>query len=144
MASPSPLVLAPAVAVYINGKSYGLVYDMSFGSDTPRKKVKAIDILQVLELVPTGVDINCSLTVYRLRGGGGIEGAGMAAPMPDIPNENYFTVTLVDLVTKFIIFQSNTCSVESQRWNVAVKQYLMGQVSFSCLNWSNELIPVNG
>lgn len=139
----SPLISAPGVAVLINGKPYGLVYEISFNSNTPRKRVKSIDILQALELIPLDVEISCSMGIYRLRGGGGIEGPGMTAPVPDISRENYFSVTLVDLATKFIIFQATQCSIESQSWSVGVKQFLVGRISWSTLSWSNEVVSLS-
>jgi hypothetical protein len=140
----SPLVSAPGVACYINGKVFGLVYDFSFNSATPRKKIKSIDVLQALELAPTTSDVSFSMGIYRLRGGGGIEGANIAAPLPDLASENYFSVVLLDLVTKFVIFQALNCSVESQDWSVPLKNYITGRISCSALSWSNEVVALNG
>jgi hypothetical protein len=138
------LVSSPQVAVYINGSLFGLVYSFDWNSSTPRKKVRSIDILQSIELAPTGSDVGFTLGMYRLRGGGGIEGANIAATLPDLSQENYFSVLLLDIVTKFVIFQATQCSVESQNWGVAVKQFVQGSVSCSCLSWNNEVVPLNG
>src|SRR5690242_8031035 len=99
----SPLISAPGVGVYINGKPYGVGFNFNINSATPRKRVKSIDILNGLELAPIDASVNFSLSIYRVRGSGGIEGAGMTVPFPDLANENYFSITLLDLGTKFII-----------------------------------------
>lgn len=140
----SPLVSAPGVAVLINSKVFGLVYDFAFNSSTPRKRAKSIDILQSLELIPLGAEITFSMGLYLLRGGGGLEGANITAPVPDLANEGYFSVVLLDLVNKNIIFQARRCSVEAQSWSVPVKQFITGQVTCSSLEWSNQVVPING
>lgn len=140
----SPLIVSPHVAVYINSKVFGLVYGFNFNSSTPRKKIKSIDVLQALELAPTSSDVSFSMDIYRLRGGGGIEGANIAAPLPDLASENYFSVVLIDIVTKFIIFQAVSASVEDQSWSVPLKDYIRGRINCSALSWSNEVIPLNG
>ena len=143
MGAPA-LIAAPQTAVYINSQMFGLAYSFDWNSSTPRKRVKSIDILQSLELAPTGSDVSFTLGMYRLRGGGGIEGANITVPLPDLAQENYFSVLLLDIITKNVIFQATSCSVESQNWGVAVKQFMQGSISCSCLSFSNEVVPLNG
>lgn len=138
------LIHAPSVACYINGKVLGLVYSFDWTSITPRKKISAIDVLQDLELAPTDSKVSFNMGLYRLRGGGGLEGANITAPAPDLAQENYFSVVLLDLVTKFVIFNAQKASVESQSWSVATKAYMTGSVSCSALSWNNEVIALNG
>src|ERR1700690_167555 len=138
------IISAPQVAVYINGKVFGLVHSFDWNSSTPRKKVHSIDILQALELAPTGSDVSFGMGIYRLRGGGGAEGANITVPLPDLASENYFSVVLVDIVTKYIVFQAQQCSIESQNWSVATKQFLMGTLNCSALAWSNEVVALAG
>jgi hypothetical protein len=140
----TPLISAPQVAAFINGAPYGLVYSFDWNSSTPRKRIHSIDILQSIELAPLGTDVSFTMGLYRLRGGGGIEGANITVPLPDLAQENYFSVTLVDIVTKFIIFAAQECSVESQNWAVATKQFLTGTISCSAKSFNNEVVALNG
>ena|ERR1022692_1556713 len=140
----SPLIVAPSVAIYINSKMFGLVHSFDWISSTPRKKIHSIDVLSALELAPTGADVSFSMGIYRLRGGGGIEGANLTVPLPDLAQENYFSCVLLDIVTKFIVFQALECSVEAQSWSVVTKQFLMGNISCSAKSWNNETVALNG
>lgn len=143
MGAPA-LIHGPSVAAYVNGKVLGIVYSMDFTSSTPRKRVMSIDSLIAQELAPVGTSVSGTLGIYRLRGGGGIEGAGLTAPLPDLSQESYFSIVLLDIITKFIIFSARSCSVESQSWSAVTKQYLTGTIAFSGINWQNEVVALNG
>ncbi len=138
------LVVGAHAKLYINGSAFGRVADYGFTESTPQKEVHGIDYLPPWELVPQGVSISCNMTIYRRQQDGGLEGAGLKATWPDHPMAKYFSVLLTERSSDTVLFRADRCSVESQSWHFAPKSYVMGQVSFRCLLWSNETQSTSG
>lgn len=133
----SRLLVGAQVVVYINAQLFGRVADMGWNETTPRREVHVVDYLPPWELIPTGITIHGTMTIYRMHRDGGLEAAGMKATWADLTKEKYFSIMVLDRVTDTVIFQANKCSVNSQSWHVG-RGYVMGNVAFTALDWSNE------
>lgn len=127
-----------ATVLRINGKPYGCVSSFSWSSSTPQKAVNGIDDLAAQELIPTSASVSGNISLYRITGSGGLEGAGLTTSFDEIPRERYFVLQLVDTRTDQILFEARSCKVESQQWNVAAKSLITGSCSFRGLQWNNE------
>lgn len=138
----SLLLTSAQVVMYVNGVRFGRVSGFSYTSDTPRRKLYAVDALTPFELMPTVSSITGNMTIYRMAGDGAAEGAGMVAPVLDLSREKYFHILLVDITTGFVVFQADFCSLESQSWNVRARSYIEGQITFSALTYNNEVRPL--
>jgi hypothetical protein len=133
---------APQVALYVNGNQFGRVNSFSYSVDTPRRKLNTVDSLIPFELATMGTHISGAMTIYRTVLDGAAEGAGMVAPIDELPREKYFSIVLVDLTTQVVIFQADFCSVEQQSWSIASKSLITGSVAWSALSYQNEVRPL--
>lgn len=131
------LQTAASVVCYINGKPYGLVTTFQWSSQTARKAIYGLDSTTPYELAPTVSKVTGSLGLIRQVGDSGIEGAGIAAPVPLLPREKYFTIALIDRTTDTIIFRADYCSVTNQTWTASARALVSGSISFEALDWAN-------
>jgi hypothetical protein len=136
----SPLLTGAQVLCYINSRAFGRVADLGWTSDTPLEELRVVDVLEPVELIPQGVSVRGQLSIYRLRQDGGLQAAGMVATWADLTRQKYFSILVVDRVTDTVIFRADKCMVGSESWRFG-KGYVMGQVSFQGLGWSNETEP---
>jgi hypothetical protein len=138
----SLLLTSAQVILYVNGLRFGRVTGFSWTSDTPRRKIHAVDAVTPFELGMTVSSITGTLSVLRVAGDGAAEGAGMVAPVLDLSREKYFHMLLVDITTGFVVFQADFCSLESQQWTARPRSYLEGSLTFSALTYNNEVRPL--
>jgi len=128
--------------LYINGSQFGRVNNFSYSVDTPRRKLATVDSLIPFELATGQTHISGTMGLYRTVLDGAAEGAGMVAPIDELPREKYFSMVLVDLTTQVVIFQADFCSVEQQSWNISSKGLVTGSVAWSALTYQNEVRPL--
>lgn len=136
------IITAAHVYVYINGKLFGNCAGFRWDPKSPSKPLAGLDTLETVELMPTSSNCDGTMTVYKLRGDGGAEGIGIAAPSAELPRSKYFNFTLVDRLSQTIIFQADYCRVNGQSWNMEPKRFIMGTIQWSALSWSNEVRPL--
>lgn len=135
----SQLTVAAQVVLYVNGAIYANCSSFSWHSDTPHIEKYGIDSLQPVELVPGAVRCSGSIGMYRRAGDGGIQGAGIGAPYPDLSRAKYFTISLVAYRYGLILFSASQCSCNSEAWDVPAKSRITGRIQFSALQWNNEI-----
>lgn len=136
--SRSRLLPSAKVVLYLNGQAYAAVVAFKWGSATPRRAAYGIDSGQPYELIPLGTKIAGSMTLLRLIGDGGAEGAGITTQLENIPAEKYFSMALIERSTDTQIFRADRCSVTDQSWDVTSKAFVIGTVSWEALDWNNE------
>jgi hypothetical protein len=124
--------------LYVNGSPYGRVETFEFTETTAHRTVKVVDLMTPWELIPEGVQVTGSMSIYRIHQDGGVEGAGMKAAVPDLARQKYFSILLVDRFTDTVLFRADQCVVLSQTWR-AQKGLLKGAVSLQARTWSNEV-----
>lgn len=134
----SRLLVGSCVVCYINGTLFAKVSNIQLRMTSAKRHLHTIDTLQPAELVPLSTEVGGTLTVFRLRNDGGVEGAGLAAEFKNLVMGKNFSLALVDRGSDTIIFNLPQCSVESQNWDINTKRYLIGQIGFSALSWNNE------
>ncbi len=135
-----PLIVTGAnVLVYVNGKRFGRCVGMDWGASTPSKEIRGIDYPEPIELAPTTSGVHFTLTIWRTKGDGGIEGLGIQAPGTNIARGKYFSVMLIERTSDTVIFQADNCRVEDQSWSHVSKTMVQGRVSCKALTWNNEV-----
>lgn len=110
---------------------------INLSMDTPKKRLHVIDTLLPVELVPLCVSVSGMMTIFKLKRDNGIEGVGLMNRWANLTFEKYFDLALRDRSTDTIIFHLTDCSVESQKWSVNTKGYVIGTIGFSGLYWNN-------
>ncbi len=132
------VLVSASVTCYINGNPYGQISSFSYTISTNKTPVFALDSSEAYEIIPTTASLSGSMSIYRLIGDGGAEGAGISVFFDQLPIEKYFTMQFRDRSTDTVLFQSDRCMVNSQSWNVPAKGIVQGQVSFTAIDWSSE------
>lgn len=127
------------VKLYINERPFGQATSFRWSSNTPKKALRGIDVLEPVELAVTGYQCTGSVSVIRLSNDGGAEGAGVITPYPELSREKYFSLTLIERHTDLVIFRANRCSLLSQSWEIPVRGIVTGNFSFEALEWTNEI-----
>lgn len=136
----SQLIVGAHVVCYLNGSAYSKVAGMSYQISTPNREIMCVDSVVPAELAPTRVSVSATLQLYRLRGDGGIEAAGMAATWRNHTQAKYFNLMVVDRLSDTVIFQIDQATVESQSWNIG-RGFVMGTVTIKGIGWENETQP---
>ena len=126
------------IMCYVNGKLYGRVSSFTWSSQTVHKPIYGIDSADPFELAAANTKITGSMSVYRLIGDGGAQGAAIVPKYEDMPRGRYFNVTLIDRSTDLILFQAKYCVLQSENWTIPSKGIITGQLQFEAIDWSNE------
>lgn len=95
--------------------------------------------MEPFELAPTITRLAGSLTILKLSGDAGAEGAGLTVPFPELSREAYVSLTLVEHHTDRILFTADQCAITGQAWDVPVRGLMTGRISFEAISWSNEI-----
>lgn len=138
MAHRPVIITAAKILVYVNGQLFGRCISFSWKSNTPRKKIRTIDIQNPVELAATTADVDWTIGVLRTTGDGGLQGAGVVAQQSDLSREQYFTIQLVERSSGFTLFRADYCQTDAEQWTVTAKGKLAGTASGSGISWANE------
>lgn len=134
----SRLLQGARLAVYIDGRRFAQAYGFRFRSDTVKNEIRGIDNPEAYELATATASVSGSLSLWRLIGDGGAEGAGFTVAYPELTRERYFSIVLVERATQLVVFQADRCSLVSQSWDMPSKNYVTGTLDFKAINFSNE------
>lgn len=133
-----------ALAIYINGEPFGIATGISWDSSAGRQAIYGIDSVTPFELAPGAQSIKANISCYRIRGDGGLEGRGVAAPDKKIALEKYIDILVLDRLTGLPILKINSAAVNSQRWSVNARGMLEGNFEIEGLDWENESMAPHG
>jgi hypothetical protein len=136
----SRLFVGAHALVYINGKLYGRVAGVEVDSTTPHREVQPVDVLTPAELVPQAAKLAGNMSVFRIHGDGGIQATGMIPVWRNLTRGKYFSILITDRFSGTTFFRADACSCTRESWRIG-RGYVMGQISFKGLDWSNETEP---
>lgn len=139
----SHVLTGAKVALYVNGKAYAKVTGFRWTSTTPKRAIYGVDSVDPFELAPTITKCVGTLSVVRLSGDGGAEGAGLTAPYDMLPNEKYCSIVLLEPHSDLILFEARQCSVIAQSWDAPSRGIMTGSIEFEALSWNNEVRPAH-
>jgi len=137
----SALVTSAKVVLFVNGRPFGRVADFKWDSATPLREIRGIDSMEPFELAKTVSRVTGSMTIYRLSGDGGAEGAGLIAPVSELSREKYVSLVLVERNTNKVLFETPKAQISNQSWTVPTRGYVMGSLQFEAIGYSNEVRP---
>jgi hypothetical protein len=135
------VVVGAQVVLYVNGALFGRVVGFNWNSITANKAIFALDSTTAYELTSTQARVTGNISVVKVHGDGGAEGASMTTRFEDIVREKYFTLQLIDRLTNSQIFSANRCKLTSQSWSVPTRGFVSGSLSFEALEWNGEAPP---
>lgn len=135
----SLLITGAKVFLYVNGRPYGRCADFRWNSDTPARSIRGIDSMEPFELAPTVSNVSGSMTIYRLSNDGGAEGAGLVAPVSELSREKYASMMLIERNTNQVLFRTDFVKLTGQSWSAPARGYVMGNLSFEAIGYSNEV-----
>lgn len=134
----SSIIASATLKVMVNGRLLGWAAGFNPHIRTPARRAQGIDTSQTYELMPTTYEVNGTLTVYRGRAQGGVEGLGMIAFARNLLLQKYNTIELLDRVTDVVVMRFDSCLITDQAWSIAPKGLVTGQVQFEGLGYTNE------
>lgn len=129
------------VLIKINKAVIGFATGINYTRSQNNKVIYEVDSPFPAEIMPTRYICSGTLTGFRLRNSGGVDGQGIL----DLSNvQNYFTqkyVTLeiIDRLTNLPIFFVNRCLFDNDSWRVDAKSLLTFSVNFTGIWASNEI-----
>ena len=132
------LVATSQVMLYINGSVYAKVSSFSYSVATPKKEIRGLDSTDPTEYGITTQTVSGQMEIYRLASDGGLEGAGIVAPLSVLSREKYFTLSVIDRLTDTVMFTANNCTVENQSWSFATRALVTGSMTFRGITMQNE------
>lgn len=136
------IIVGANIICYLNGRPLGFVHAFNYNAATPSREIRGIDCPEVIELAPTTSGCKFTMTVFRLKGGGGIQGVGMGPVASEIPRGKYFDFLLLDRITDTVVWQGRWCRVDGESGNFEAKAMSMVTVNGTAITWSNEVRPI--
>lgn len=136
------IITGAHLIVYINGRPFGRVNHFMYAASTPSKEIGGIDTVELLELAPTVSRVRGVMNLWRTKGDGGAEGAGMAATSIETLRSKYFSIMVVERTSDTIVFRADHARIEDQSWDGVVKDFMKGIIAWKALTWSNEVRPL--
>lgn len=124
--------------VYINAKPFAVMTELQYSVDYGRRAHYGIDSIFPFELASGAMSVSGSMSLYKNQYDGGIEGAGMIPRDYLVPEESYFTLTVINRVSGVVMFRGDKCSVQSQSWSMPAQGLVTGSVSFQCIGYTND------
>lgn len=134
----SNLITAPKVVVYVNGLPFGQATSFSWNSSTAKQPIYGLDSGEPYEFAPGITKVGGTIGIIRTILDGGTEGLGITTTFDQLPREKYFSLALVEKTSNTMLFRADKCTVQSQSWQIAVKGFLTGSVTFEAFDWKNE------
>lgn len=134
----SRVLTGARLVVYINDLPFAKISEFRWSNDTPVHEIYGIDLETPSELATSITKLSGNMTVFRLAGDGGAEGAGMAVQSNDLSRLRYFSITVVDRLTNQVVFEAKRCQLQGQSWDAPARGLVTGQLSWCGTAWSNE------
>ena len=131
-------ITGAALAIYINGKPFGVCTSFSMETNAGRQPIYGLDSVIPYELAPGAQAVTARFTCNRLRNDGGLEGRSIAAPDSKIALEKYIDILVLDRLTGAAVFKINEAAVNNQSWSVSAGGILEGTFEVEGLDWENE------
>ncbi len=137
----SALITGARTVLFVNGRPFGRVADFKYDSSTPLREIRGIDSMEPFELAKTVSRVTGTMTIYRLSGDGGAEGAGLVAPVSELSREKYVSLVLVERNTNKVLFETQKAQISNQSWTIPARGYVMGSIQFEGIGFNNEVRP---
>lgn len=128
------------VRLSINGKVVGFATGLSWSRSVNTKVINEMDNPFAKEIMPTTYSIVGSLSGFRLRGSGGLDGAGIMdlSSMAKFFTQKYCVIEIVDILSGATIASMKFVVFDSDSWQVQTKAVITFSGTFKAVFMGNE------
>ena len=134
------------IKVLINGNLCAFATGINFTRSTNTKAVYEIDNPFAREIMTTTYSVSGSLTGLRVRGSGGLDGAGImnASTASSFFTQKYCVIEIVDILSKVTLYTINQVVFDQDSWNIQNRQMLTFSANFKGIFMRNEVSDKSG
>lgn len=120
------------VKILINGSIIGFATGLSFTRQANSKFIYGIDSPIAQEIALTTYAVQGTLTGFRVRDGGGLDGPGIMdlSTVAQFFNFKYCDIEVVDRVTNKSIYIISKCVFDSDSWSLQAKSLITFNANF--------------
>jgi hypothetical protein len=130
------------VVIKINGKVIGFATSLNFTRSQNLKTIYEVDNPMAVEIMPTTYSVSGSLTGFRLRDSGGLDGTTIQAMDLSTINsffyQKYVVIEVVDRITSKTIYTFRSVLFDQDSWNITNKNIITFNANFRAIFVSNE------
>lgn len=128
-----PMIQSGAgIKLIINGSVVGFATGLQFTRTTNTKYIYGIDSPVPQEIAKTTYSVQGSLTGFRLRDSGGLDGYGIMneSTIAAFFNFKYATIEVVDRLTNKTMLTIQKVVFDNDSWNIQTKQIITFNANF--------------
>lgn len=129
------------VKLIVNGSVVGFATGLSFSRSVVTKVINQIDSPFAAEIMPTSYMVQGSITGFRVRGSGGLDGYGwmdLSSPTAYF-NQKYCVIEVVDIVSGTTMYTIQKVVFDTDSWSMQSKGLVTFSANFKAVFISNEL-----
>jgi len=130
------------ILVFINGFPWGNCRSIRLRIVNTSKKLFGLDSAFPFDNIPTTIQVDGTIELYKLVGDGGLEGQEITAPPLLVQNSMFASIILINRISQEVIFRSDTCLVQSQDWDIPSRGIISGSVGFTAIDWTSDGIQL--
>jgi hypothetical protein len=127
------------IKLFINGKVYNSVQQLSWVVDRGEQEIYGIDIPFPQEIFTTKVSIKGKVSGVRVKASGGIQANNMASLITDIQASPYIDIRVQDRHTGYDLLLLTRAKISSESVEVGAKSVLRYSFEFKALIPYSEL-----
>lgn len=128
------------VRVSINGSVVGFATGLSFSRGLNSKVIYELDNPFAKEILPTVYSVQGTLTGFRIRGSGGLDGYGImnASNVNAFFNQKYCVIEVVDILSGVTMYSMQKVIFDNDSWTLQNKQLFTFSANFKAVFIQNE------
>jgi hypothetical protein len=127
--------------VIINGQLVAETRGFDYTVSYAQKGIDGIDTLLAFEQAPGMVGVSGSVSFYKLRFLGGLEGRGIVPTFNSATQQKYCVIQVMDRLLTTEILRIERVTVSSQSVSIKAKDIVTGSFSFSGIIMSTDFNP---
>ena len=134
------------IKLLINGNLAAFATGINFTRSTNTKVIYEIDSPFAKEIMTTTYAVNGSLTGLRVRGSGGLDGAGImnASTANAFFTQKYCVIEIVDILSKVTMYTIDHVVFSEDSWNIQNRQLMTFSANFKGIFMRNEVSDKSG
>lgn len=135
------IYLGAELKVVINGTLVAECNGIDISCSYIYHPLMGVDSVQIFEQVPISISVNGSLSFYRLRFVGGMEGRSALATFKTFTQQKYSTLQVFDRSLAQEYLRVEQVTFERQSFSIHPKDIVTGAMSFNGISFVTEFNP---